>query len=387
MLPFDTTQFVRLPGENDFNYLCRYISNKPPEVLLPGEDFWRDHQPWLAKHGYQLRPRYHPNWVPSWTVKSEDDRDPDDREDGIAFETPDVLDATRMDDGEIVMLKRLSKKFHPHEVAIGKFFSTVPIASNPRNHCVPILDVLQVPDDDDVTIIVMPLLREFDSPKFETVGEAVAFFIQVFEGLQFMHEHNVAHRDCMNFNIMMDPKPIFPNGFHPRHINQNYEVTGKAKYYSRTERPPKYYLIDFGLSRQYPPGVKHPLEPIIFGGDKSVPEFVEPWNPCDPFPTDIYYIGNMIQYEFLQKIANLEFMRPLVADMVHTDPKKRPDIHEVVKRFEQTHQLLPWWTLRSRLQRRRQPRYGLLTRVKRTIRHLLKTMVHILLFRPAIPLP
>lgn len=56
----------------------------------------------------------------------------------------------------------------------------------------------------------MPLLRQFFDPKLETVGEAVEFFRQAFEvclsfasmmcsqtqhqGLQFMHEHHVAHR-------------------------------------------------------------------------------------------------------------------------------------------------------------------------------------------------
>ena len=29
------------------------------------EYFWRDHQPWLQTQGYMLRPRYHPDWVPS----------------------------------------------------------------------------------------------------------------------------------------------------------------------------------------------------------------------------------------------------------------------------------------------------------------------------------
>ena len=34
--------------------------------LLPHEVRWRDKQPFLASRGYNLRPRYHPDWVPSW---------------------------------------------------------------------------------------------------------------------------------------------------------------------------------------------------------------------------------------------------------------------------------------------------------------------------------
>ena len=42
---------------------------------LSAEFFWRDHQPWLQEQGYMLRPRYHPDWKPSWerTKKFYDD--------------------------------------------------------------------------------------------------------------------------------------------------------------------------------------------------------------------------------------------------------------------------------------------------------------------------
>ena len=36
------------------------------EHLLPSELFWRDQFDWLLQSGYELRPRYRPNWVPSW---------------------------------------------------------------------------------------------------------------------------------------------------------------------------------------------------------------------------------------------------------------------------------------------------------------------------------
>ena len=35
-------------------------------TLLTREIFWRDHQVWLAEKGYMLRPRYRPDWTPSW---------------------------------------------------------------------------------------------------------------------------------------------------------------------------------------------------------------------------------------------------------------------------------------------------------------------------------
>ena len=122
------------------------------------------------------------------------------------------MDATRISTGEMVAMKRVSKSKHPYEKEIGEYFSTGPIAADPRNHCIPIYDVLEVPDRPNEDILVMPLLRRCNDPPFKTVGEVVDFVTQIFEvcpfsynrsdvflislfqGLQFMHEHLVAHR-------------------------------------------------------------------------------------------------------------------------------------------------------------------------------------------------
>ena len=79
------------------------------------------------------------------------------------------------------MLKRVKISRYPHEVEIGQLFSSEPLASNPKNACVPIYDVLQVPNDNDAAILVMPLLYDFVPPPFKTVGELVEFLRQIFE--------------------------------------------------------------------------------------------------------------------------------------------------------------------------------------------------------------
>jgi hypothetical protein len=38
-------------------------------LLYKEEQFWVESQPFLLAQGYQLRPRYHPDWVPSWVVE------------------------------------------------------------------------------------------------------------------------------------------------------------------------------------------------------------------------------------------------------------------------------------------------------------------------------
>lgn len=91
------------------------------------------------------------------------------------------MDATRVSDKRMVLLKRVDKSVHPYEVEIGQYFSASPVASDPRNRCCPIYEVLEDPTDGNMAIIVMPHLRKYNSPGFETVGEVVEFFRQVFE--------------------------------------------------------------------------------------------------------------------------------------------------------------------------------------------------------------
>lgn len=104
----------------------------------------------------------------------------------------------------------------------------------------------------------------------------------------------------MDLNIMMDPRPLYPQMFHPVDGLRDMDLGKMARNYSRTARPTKYYFIDFGLSRRYTQDDAPFLEDIIRGGDKSAPEFQGGLERCDPFPTDIYCLGNMIRENFLK---------------------------------------------------------------------------------------
>lgn len=89
------------------------------------------------------------------------------------------MDATRISDGKPVILKKLPIQEGPYELEINKLFSTEPLSSNPRNHCVHLLHVIELPNDPP--IIVHPLLRPFYNPPFQTYGEFVTFYAQICE--------------------------------------------------------------------------------------------------------------------------------------------------------------------------------------------------------------
>jgi hypothetical protein len=87
------------------------------------------------------------------------------------------MDATRILDGKPVFFKRLR---HEEELAIARQLSSESLASDPRNHSTPLLDVLELPEGGG-KVMVTPFLRPWYNPDWESVGEAVSFFHQIFE--------------------------------------------------------------------------------------------------------------------------------------------------------------------------------------------------------------
>ncbi|KAN0140572.1 Protein kinase-like domain containing protein [Lactarius tabidus] len=357
------------------------LGNRPRKKLgeIGGpETWWVERQQALQQAGYMLRPRYHPDWTPSWAGT---DKLPLKFEDGHRQLRRLCMDATRISDGKPVMLKRLLVEEGPHELQINKLFANEPLASNPRNHCAPLLDVIELPNDP--AIMVHALLRPFYDPKFQTIGEFVTFFAQICEGVEFLHENNVAHRDCTAQNIMLDPSNMYPESFHPVVTNRSRDFRRKAKAYSRTWRPTRYLLIDFGHARQYDSSKGRPLDEPLRGGDKSAPEH-QNGTLCDPFPTDVYYLGNMVREDYLQKYKGLEFMEPLITEMVQDDPLRRPVMGEVIARFSDLRKGISTWKLRSRISRKDEiwP-----VAAWKAVNHWTRTARYVLASRAAIPEP
>jgi hypothetical protein len=65
------------------------------------------------------------------------------------------------------------------ELEISQSLTSSGPMSEPHNHCVPLLDTLELPDEPEQKLMVMPFLRPFDNPRFQTFGEFVSFFSQI----------------------------------------------------------------------------------------------------------------------------------------------------------------------------------------------------------------
>jgi hypothetical protein len=102
----------------------------------------------------------------------------------VVGKTRAVMDAVRTRDNLPVMLKRVFTNEGPYELSITQRFSSPELARDPRNHCVLLLDVIELPMESSAgshKVMVFPLLRPFNSPRFQTFGELIAFFTQICE--------------------------------------------------------------------------------------------------------------------------------------------------------------------------------------------------------------
>ena len=77
------------------------------------------------------------------------------------------------------MLKLLVPTEGPHELQVNRLVSSEPLRSDTRNHCAPLLDVIELPNEPQ--IMVHARLRPFNDPPMQTYGEFVAFFSQLCE--------------------------------------------------------------------------------------------------------------------------------------------------------------------------------------------------------------
>ena len=207
-----------------------------------------------------------------------------------------------------------------NESNIACMFSFEEKVDDPRNHCVPVMDVFASPTESQLLFLVMPLLRAFNDPPFAAVEEVVDFVDQILQvrctlpppqspfldaplpqGIEFMHLNGVAHRDITCNNIMMDGSGMYPEGFHP--VRQHLDPSAKVELVpmTRTMAKPKYYLVDFDGSVWFPADMPARFRTATgkHGADDEVPEMSQ-GGPYDPFKVDIFQFGNVLKREFLE---------------------------------------------------------------------------------------
>ncbi|KAH9935120.1 kinase-like protein [Epithele typhae] len=289
------------------------------------EIFWRDRRQFLLDHGYLLRARYQPDWTPSWIGTR---RDPAFCEDAPAISPKRTMDARRKDTGELVAIKKV--KNDNQEIRILKYIES---QRDPTCHCVTILETLPDPFDRHLTLMFLPLLRRYNDPEFCAVGEVISFIDQSIEGLMFLHDHRIAHRDIHETNLLMDARDLLPGGWHPAKPWRTPDGVYRIQPRSRTDFPVNYFYIDFGHSARFNEGDSQLVVGDI-GRDDTVPELSIDI-PYEALPVDIHALGSLYLNDLQEKYYHLSFLEPLTDSMRQRDPKLRPTIHQVHQQWQQ----------------------------------------------------
>lgn len=160
----------------------------PPEkARVPTEEL-------LSRHKYQLRPRYQENAQSSWDPERNRDMDSRGLEDHTRQKVRHLICkflrflrhsqtstalvvAIHEPSGQLVCIKGVQSSLQEHRIL--QQFADHP--GHSQNHCVPLLDVFQDPDDPEVTYMVMPYLHPINKPPFVTVGDVMDFVGQMLE--------------------------------------------------------------------------------------------------------------------------------------------------------------------------------------------------------------
>ena len=147
----------------------------------------------------------------------------------------------------------------------------------------------------------------------------------------------------------MDPKTMYPEGFHPVKTAYKRDYSGIAYYIPRSVIGVRYYYADFGISKHLPDADGPRVTTGNLGRDRDPPELSNTI-PYDPFKLDIFIIGNMLRQEFCdvifpprsstakltfpQRFSNLEFIRPLADRMATPDPNLRPTAEAALNEWQ-----------------------------------------------------
>ncbi|CAE7112436.1 unnamed protein product [Rhizoctonia solani] len=306
------------------------------------EERWVSFQPYLLSKGYRLRPRYQPDWIPSW---KDTNIKPSNCEDSVDRMPLRVMDATQIESGEPVIIKLVVPSEDDEgleERAIIEHFSRPPLRNHPSNHVVRCLDSFPIPGVDSGCFIVMPLLSNYGDIPFYNIAEVHDMLQQLFEvglmvskifpvnatskqGLLYMHENHIAHRDIASANVMMDARPLYDEPFHP-FLQAHSLDTKRLIYprYRRSEKKIRYYYIDLGYAKWFrDPNATRLV--IGMNARESAPEQAD-GDPYDPFMADIYQLGAILQRDLIPKFKFLAPLVPLAKEMTLDNPTQRPTL-------------------------------------------------------------
>ncbi|TFY75712.1 hypothetical protein EWM64_g8300 [Hericium alpestre] len=326
------------------------------KILERPEVQWRHVQPWLESQGYMLRPRFRPGWIPSWTKKK--NASPVFFEDSVkrvATGAGVAIDAIQISTGRRVCLKRIPGKAEDsNELKITQFLSDLR-DKDPRNHSVPLLDVIHAPDH---IFLVFPLYRTLinGAEKLDTLGEGFDFVDQTLEVVTSFYVPSVLFKSAIYRVLFFFMRWV-------SHIDAlSRDARGQRLTGVRTRTQVggvKYYYTDFGESMRFESSDNVRIDVWSKAGIHAPETKGRDRPPYDPFKADIYTLGTVYTTLFLKEYErNFNVLTPLLNEMTSNDPALRPSAAQALSKFREIKSSFSRTALHARVRRGTTPETG-----------------------------
>ncbi|KIK80844.1 hypothetical protein PAXRUDRAFT_216048 [Paxillus rubicundulus Ve08.2h10] len=143
----------------------------------------------------------------------------------------------------------------------------------------------------------------------------------------------------MSRNFVVDASSLYVGALHPVASMMKQGFSGYARFRTRTQRPPRYLFMDFGLSRRYDPSVFMPLEVPIWG------------RMCHSFRTPMHLVilSQPTYSTSVMPLIIILLTQTLNSGYGRIPLNVSPWINEVVKWIDTVWAGLRSWELRSRV--------------------------------------
>jgi serine/threonine protein kinase len=180
----------------------------------------------------------------------------------------------------------------------------------PSNHTIPLLDVIEL--SIGKTVIVLPWKSPLDEVlQFrDRPDDVVSLCLQFVEGVDFLHQHHVAHCDLKPGNVVIDSK-------------------------SESKVSPRLFIIDFDLA-MYVESEETMTEGWCGTPPWIAPELGSRHGPSQrysPILADRWVCGRMIEYfaEYFptREGAQKARLRKFAQQLLDVEPKARPELNQL----------------------------------------------------------
>lgn len=195
-----------------------------------------------------------------------------------------------------VVVKAVHSRSREYDVV--RYLSTPPVRNHPMNHCIPVLDLIEVPDDNMVFIVMEEWSPHLITDTPYTLRCFLATLRQHLEHVAFMHSQNIAHLDIALRNIL-------------------------------TDNNSRYACIDFEMSRRFDTANPRLRD---YRGSECPPE-TECGEWSDPYKIDVWASGMLIVRASKLTGYPIPELCSVATPMLREDPKYRCTAREALLAF------------------------------------------------------